>query len=182
MVGTIEPRKAYDTALAAFEFLWRERGREAPDLVIVGKAGWKTEQLQQRLRTHREAGKRLHWLDNVTDEGLGRLYEACRGLFVCSLGEGFGLPLGEAMMQGTHVLARDLPVFREQNLPNVSFFEDDSPDVLGEQLMALARLGPLPSHIKLNLPTWNDSVDSLLVNLGICEEEAAPSASVARPL
>lgn len=182
MVGTVEPRKAYDTALAAFEFLWRERGREAPDLVIVGKAGWKTDQLQQRLRTHREAGKRLHWLDNVTDEGLGRLYEACRGLFVCSLGEGFGLPLGEAMMQGTHVLARDLPVFREQNLPNVSFFEDDSPDVLGEQLMALARLGPLPSHIKLNLPTWNDSVDSLLVNLGICEEEAAPSASVARPL
>jgi len=41
--------------------------------------------------------------------------------------EGFGLPLAEAMMQRRHVLARDLPVFREQNRPNVLFFEADRP-------------------------------------------------------
>ena len=81
MVGTIEPRKAYDTALAAFEHLWRDPGGEAPDLVIVGKPGWKTLALQQRLRAHPEHGSRLHWLDQVTDEGLCRLYESCRGCF-----------------------------------------------------------------------------------------------------
>jgi glycosyltransferase involved in cell wall biosynthesis len=117
----------------------------------------------------------------VTDEGLERLYEACRGLFVASLGEGFGLPLAEAMMQGRHVLARDLPVFREQNLPNVLFFEDDAPDSLGDQIMALARLGPLSPGLKLNLPTWNDSVNSLLDHLGVCQTADATSVSSLRP-
>ena len=181
MVGTVEPRKAYDTALAAFEHLWRNRGGDAPDLVIVGKSGWKTVALQQRLRAHPEHGKRLHWLDSVTDEGLGRLYEACRGLFVASLGEGFGLPLAEAMMHGRHVLARDLPVFREQNLPNALFFEDDRPAALGERLMDLVRAGPLSPQIKLDLPTWNDCVDKLLANLGIPQTDSSPSTSLSRP-
>ncbi len=171
MVGTVEPRKAYDTALAAFEYLWRNRGGEAPDLVIVGKAGWKTVALQQRLRAHPEQGKRLHWLDSVTDEGLGRLYESCRGLFVASLGEGFGLPLTEAMTHGRHVLARDLPVFREQNLPNVMFFEDDRPADLAGRLMDLIRVAPLSPNSKLDLPTWKDCVDGLLSALGVADPE-----------
>lgn len=180
MVGTVEPRKTYDTALAAFEFIWRNRGGDAPDLVIVGKPGWKTVTLQQRLRAHPERGRRLHWLDSVTDEGLARLYESCRGLFVASLGEGFGLPLAEAMLHGRPVLARDLPVFREQNLPNVEFFEDDRPAALGERLMNFSRTGPLPAHTMLDLPTWRESVDELLVNLGILQNES-PALSLSRP-
>ncbi len=181
MVGTIEPRKSYDTALAAFEYLWREPGGEAPDLVIVGKAGWKTRTLQKRIREHPEHGKRLHWLEAVSDEGLGRLYDACRGLFVASLGEGFGLPLAEAIIQRRHVLARDLPVFREQNLPNVVYFEDDRPAALGTLLMDLARVGPLPSHTKLDLPTWKDSVDSLLAHLGLQAESSTETSLLYRP-
>jgi glycosyltransferase involved in cell wall biosynthesis len=180
MVGTIEPRKAYDTALRAFEHLWHARGGDAPDLVIVGKAGWKTLALQKRLRAHPEHKKRLHWLDEVSDEGLGLLYEACRGLFVASHGEGFGLPLAEAMMHHRHVLARDLPVFREQNLPNVMFFEDDRPAILGERLMDLMRAGPLSPQAKLDLPTWSESVDGLLANLEIDTNESASVALDAR--
>lgn len=180
MVGTVEPRKAYDTALAAFEHLWRDRGGDAPDLVIVGKAGWKTKALQQRIRAHPEHGKRLHWLEGVTDEGLGRLYEACRGLFMASHGEGFGLPLAEAMVQRRYVLARDLPVFREQNLPNVLFFDDDLPETLGQELMDLTRVGPLSPHANFELPTWSDSVDSLLANLNIRQTGATPLGSVSR--
>jgi len=181
MVGTIEPRKAYDTALAAFEHLWRDPGGEAPDLVIVGKAGWKTLSLQNRIRAHSEHGKRLHWLEAVTDEGLGRLYDSCRGLFMTSLGEGFGLPLAEAMMHGRHVLARDLPVFREQNLPNVVFFEDDRPAALGALLMELTRVGPLSLHTIVEIPTWKECVDNLLANLGIGETAANAAPSIARP-
>jgi glycosyltransferase involved in cell wall biosynthesis len=173
MVGTIEPRKAYDKALAAFEHLWRERGGDAPDLVIVGKGGWKTAALQERLRTHPENGKRLHWLNQVSDEGLCRLYESCRGLLMASHEEGFGLPLAEAAMQRRHVLARDLPVFREQKLPNVLYFEDDRPRALGEQLMKLTRFDPKSLNTNLDLPTWSDCVDSLLENLGICRNGSA---------
>jgi len=180
MVGTIEPRKAYDTALAAFEHLWRDPGGEVPDLVIVGKAGWKTLALQKRLRAHPEHGRRLHWLDRVTDEGLCRLYESCRGLFVTSHGEGFGLPLVEAITHQRPVLARDLPVFREQNLPNVLYFEDDRPTALGERLLGLMRTHPLPANAQLDLPTWSDSVGDLLESLGVYENGLIPAAQVLR--
>jgi glycosyltransferase involved in cell wall biosynthesis len=176
MVGTVEPRKAYDTALAAFDHLWAIRGGDAPDLVIVGKPGWKTAALQKRIRAHPEHGKRLHWLDQVTDEGLGKLYEACRGLFMASRGEGFGLPLAEALIQHRHVLARDLSVFREQNLPNALYFEDDRPAALGERLMELSRIGPFSTHAKVELPTWSDCVDGLLEHIGIQQREALPTA------
>lgn len=181
MVGTIEPRKGYITALAAFEQLWSTRGRDAPDLVIVGKAGWKTAELQKRLRNHPEHGKRLHWLDSVSDEGLAKVYEACRGLLVTSLGEGFGLPLAEAMTHGRRVLARDLPVFREQNLPNVMFFEEDTPAALGERIIELSRSDTMPPQLMQELPTWTQSVDGLLLNLGILSHAMPEAVSHSTP-
>ena len=163
MVGTIEPRKGHAAALPAFELLWRTRGSEAPDLVIVGKPA----ALQKYIQSHPERGRRLHWLDQVSDEGLGRLYEASRGLLVASHAEGFGLPLAEAITQRRPVLARDLAVFREQNLPSVLFFEDDRPAALSERLMDLLKIGPLPANMKPDFPTWSSSVDGLLHELGI---------------
>jgi glycosyltransferase involved in cell wall biosynthesis len=177
MVGTVEPRKGYDIALAAFEHLWATRGGEAPDLVIVGKKGWKTEALQRRIRSHKEHGARLHWLEGVTDEGLCRLYAASRGLLMTSFGEGFGLPLVEAVMQRRQVLARDLPVFREQGLPNVSYFEDDEPVPLGAKLMDLSRSGPLPAHVHVELPRWCDCVRNLLDSLGVMDHDSWRTSS-----
>ena len=167
MVGTVEPRKGYDAALAAFEYLWRTRPTEAPDLVIVGKSGWKTADLQARLRAHPERGRRLHWFDRMSDEGLCRLYEATRGVFMPSRAEGFGLPMVEAAMHRRHVLARDLAVFREQRLPNVFYFDDDRPAALGQRLIDLVSIGqkhvaPIP-----HLPSWSDCVDGLLTEIGL---------------
>lgn len=167
MVGTIEPRKGHDPALAAFEHLWRERRGDAPDLVIVGKGGWKTANLQRTIRCHPEHGRRLHWLEGVSDESLCKLYEASRGLLMASRGEGFGLPLREAAAQGRPVLARDLPVFREQGLPNVLFFEDDRPTLLGPRIMDLLETSASRLPVKANLPTWSESVEHLLTELGI---------------
>ena len=167
MVGTVEPRKGYDAAIAAFEYLWRTQSSDAPDLVIIGKGGWKTTALQEYIRAHPESGKRLHWLDRVTDEGLCLFYEACRGVFMASRGEGFGLPLVEAAMHHRHVLARDLPVFREQSIPGVSYFSDERPEVLGAGLMQLARAGQDRPPPVADLPTWSESTERLLMEMGV---------------
>lgn len=167
MVGTVEPRKGYDSAIAAFEHLWRNRTTDAPDLVIVGKAGWKTAGLQEHISAHPERGRRLHWFDSMSDEGLCLLYGACRGLLMASRGEGFGLPLIEAAMHRRHVLARDLPVFREQNLPNVLYFTDDAPAALGNRLLELVSLGQNQAALAADLlPAWSECVDGLLGELG----------------
>ena len=167
MVGTVEPRKGYDSALAAFEHLWRDRPTDAPDLVIVGKAGWKTTGLQEHISGHPERGRRLHWFNSMSDEGLCLLYGACRGLLMASRGEGFGLPLIEAAMHRRHVLARDLPVFREQNLPNVLYFTDDAPTALSDRLLELVSLGQNEASLAADLlPAWSECVDGLLGELG----------------
>ena len=167
MVGTVEPRKGYDSALAAFEHLWRTRPKDAPDLVIVGKGGWKTAGLQNHINSHPERGRRLHWFDRMSDEGLCLLYGACRGLLMASRGEGFGLPLIELAMHRRYVLARDLPVFREQKLPNVLYFNDDAPAALGDRLLELVSIGQSQEAPGADLPTWSDCVDGLLSELGM---------------
>jgi glycosyltransferase involved in cell wall biosynthesis len=177
MVGTIEPRKGYEVALAAFEQLWLSQTRDAPDLVIVGKPGWRTEELQRRLVEHPEIGTRLHWLRNATDEEVTALYDATHGLLMASFGEGFGLPLLEAAAHGRPTLARDLPVFREQNVATTLFFEDDRPLALAGRLMDLlqsdgpeVRPGDAPN-------TWSRCVDDLLEHLGLLEHSCDASSS-----
>ena len=167
MVGTIEPRKGYDSAIAAFEHLWLNRPTDAPDLVIVGKAGWKTAGLQEHISSHPERGRRLHWFDSMSDEGLCQLYGACRALLMASRGEGFGLPLIEAAMHRRPVLARDLSVFREQKLPNVLYFTDDAPAALGSRLLELVSIGQNQEAVAAYLlPAWSECVDGLLGELG----------------
>lgn len=176
MVGTIEPRKGYDPALAAFHELWKNRP-DSPDLILVGRPGWKTEKLQGLIRSHPQFGRRLHWFNGMSDEGLCLLYDACRGLLMTSRGEGWGLPLIEAAMHRRYVLARDLPVFREQGLANTLFFEDDSPAALGARLMELVQIGQSPAPAA-TLPTWSDCVGGLLETIGI----SATRESVSEPL
>ena len=123
MVGTPEPRKGYDQALAAFEALWAT-GNNTTRLIIIGKQGWKIEPLIQRLQTHTELGKRLIWLNQVGNELLRTLYQQCQGVLMASKAEGYGLPLIETMHANKPVLARDIPVFRDIAESNISYFDD----------------------------------------------------------
>lgn len=167
MVGTIEPRKGYNAALDSFDLLWRRDPENAPDLVIIGKAGWKTSELQQRVRGHAMHGERLHWLENVSDEALSLFYGACRGLLFASRAEGFGLPLAEAAMHGRWILARDLPVFREQSLANVTYFSGDDPDPLADRLAELVETANRTDPPQVSLPSWSECLDKLLDELGL---------------
>jgi len=124
MVGTIEPRKGYAQALSAFEKLWQD-GRDV-NLVIVGKAGWKVEELTTKIRNHVERGKRLLWLEDATDGTLSALYDAADGLLMASVGEGFGLPIIEAAQYSKPILARDIPVFREIAGEHARYFAGNS--------------------------------------------------------
>lgn len=120
MVGTIEPRKGHDDVISAFNLLWREG--EKLNLVIAGRPGWKTETLQQMLRLHPMSGKRLFWLQDVTDEELAGLYQASFGVICASHAEGLGLPMIEALGYEKPVLARDIEVFRMLPAPAIRYF------------------------------------------------------------
>ena len=121
MVGTLEPRKAYEEVLEAFERLWQE-GLPL-NLVLVGKQGWMVEELVEQLRSHHELNRRLFWLEGISDEYLEQVYLVCTCLIAASYGEGFGLPLIEAAQHKLPIIARDIPVFREVAGENAFFFK-----------------------------------------------------------
>jgi glycosyltransferase involved in cell wall biosynthesis len=94
--GTIEPRKNLPRLLDAFARLDR------PDvqLVLAGPQGW-NEDLTARMAPIRE---RLAPVGFVTPDDLRALYAGADVVCYPSIEEGFGLPVLEAMAQGTAVV------------------------------------------------------------------------------
>jgi glycosyltransferase involved in cell wall biosynthesis len=102
-VGTLQPRKNIERILEAFERLPAPiaAGRQ---LVIAGKAGWRTDALVATLREATEGG-RVRWLDYVDADDMRALYQGAAAFVFPSLYEGFGLPVLEAMQCGAPVIA-----------------------------------------------------------------------------
>lgn len=163
MVGTIEPRKAQAQALAAFEQLWRE-GVTA-QLVLVGKEGWLMEDFCQKVRAHPEFGRRLFWLEGISDEFLEQVYAAASCLLAASEAEGFGLPLIEAAQHRLPIMARDIGVFREVAGAHASYFSGLQPENLASAIgawLALHRAGGATSSSYMPWLTWQQSTRRLL--------------------
>jgi len=161
-VGTIEPRKGYDQTLRAFELLWAEGARV--NLVIVGKKGWMVDDLAARLRDHPQAGRRLFWLEAISDEYLERIYAACTCLIAASEGEGFGLPLIEAARHNLPILARGIPVFREIAGECALYFAGKEPEDLVRAIRQWQELYADDRHPKtqgMRWLTWQQSIDRL---------------------
>jgi glycosyltransferase involved in cell wall biosynthesis len=100
-VGTLQPRKNLQAALAAFE---RTTAEGLPHtLVVAGARGWRDEALVELLGKPSLSG-RVRVLGEVADEQLVELYRGAECLVFPSLYEGFGFPALEAMACGTPVV------------------------------------------------------------------------------
>jgi glycosyltransferase involved in cell wall biosynthesis len=94
--GTIEPRKNLPMLLDAFARITDSSAR----LVLAGPTGW-NEDLSAKLRG---LGDRVQVLGFVSTEDLRTLFAAADVFCFPSRQEGFGLPVLEAMAQGTAVI------------------------------------------------------------------------------
>jgi glycosyltransferase involved in cell wall biosynthesis len=163
MVGTVEPRKGHAQTLAAFEWLWNQG--EKLNLVIVGKKGWKVDELAERLATHPERERHLFWLQGIDDDLLEQVYAASTCLIAASLDEGFGLPLIEAARHKLPILARDIPVFREVAGDHASYFSGLAPQGLAEAVLhwlAQDHAGTVPKSEAIPWLTWAESTQQML--------------------
>ncbi|MEC9247182.1 MAG: glycosyltransferase family 1 protein [Pseudomonadota bacterium] len=166
MVSTIEPRKGYAQALAAFEELWA-RGSDV-NLVIVGKQGWNVDALVHKLRTHPELNSRLFWLEGISDEYLEKIYGAASCLIAASEGEGFGLPLIEAARHKLPILARDIPVFREVAGAHAAYFDGSTPAALAGAVQNWLSAYQNGQHTRSeDMPwiTWKESAEQMMTAL-----------------
>jgi glycosyltransferase involved in cell wall biosynthesis len=103
-VGTLEPRKNLPRLVAAYSSL-DEAEQARHRLVVVGATGWQTGETLDALRS---LGERCEMLGYVSDAALAELYRRCAVFCYPSLGEGFGLPVLEAMAAGTAVVTSQI--------------------------------------------------------------------------
>lgn len=160
-VGTIEPRKAHQITLDAFDDLWSQ-GVDV-NLVLVGKRGWLVDDLVARLENHPEKGRRLFWLAGISDEYLAKVYDAATCLVTSSVGEGFGLPLIEAAQHNKPIIARDLPVFKEVAGDYATYFSGDGQALASaiQNWLLANNSGQTPDISKMPWLTWAESSDQL---------------------
>jgi glycosyltransferase involved in cell wall biosynthesis len=100
-LGTVEPRKGLDVLLAAFDTLSRSEPRT--ELWIAGQTGWGIRHLDAEIAGH-PAASRIRRLGFIGDEMLPALFRQSRAVAYPSRGEGFGLPVLEALACGAFVV------------------------------------------------------------------------------
>ena len=165
-VGTIETRKNHQYLLDAFDLVWAK----CPDasLYIIGKIGWLSEQVMDRIKKHPLFNKNLFIFHNVSDTELYHYYKHAKALIWPSLAEGFGLPIIEALHQGLPVLASDIPIHREVGKDFCTYFDVHDPQDLAKIIMDIEKTGQMPkvrSPKEYKLTTWKDSCGELLTRI-----------------
>ncbi|MEI6160765.1 MAG: glycosyltransferase, partial [Roseococcus sp.] len=103
-VGTIESRKNHLALFQAWQILLRE-DVDPPPLVLVGRPGWRVDDLMAQLESTRFLDGRIRVVHGVSDPELEGLYRGCLFTIFPSFTEGWGLPVGESLALGKLCLA-----------------------------------------------------------------------------
>jgi len=98
-VCTIEARKNHAYLLSIWQRMIQAR-ISVPDLVFVGRPGWRVGDLMDEISGSDFLDGRLHILNGLTDDELSDLYDRCLFTVFPSYVEGWGLPVGESLAHG----------------------------------------------------------------------------------
>ena len=109
-VGTLEPRKGVDVLLDAFTLIARDD--DSIELWLAGQVGWGVKDFDVLISKHLGAS-RIRRLGYVDEAVLPALLRRANAVTYPSRGEGFGLPVLEAMACGATVVTTEGTVMAE---------------------------------------------------------------------
>ena len=139
-LGGFDVRKQIDQLLAAYTYVVRAHGELTP-LVLAGREPPGREPLFPDMRAYAAEldipDDNLYWLGYVDEDDKPALYRMAEIFAYPSAYEGFGLPLLEAMVSGTPVVANAIPVFDEIAADGAFLVEPGKAAKMGGALVAL---------------------------------------------
>lgn len=122
-LGTIEPRKNVPNLLRAHRALWETDPQSTPTLIISGARGWDAE--AARMLDELADGSGVREVGYLPVGSLSSLLGGAELVVYPSSGEGFGLPVLEAMSAGAAVLTTRRLALPEVGGDAVSYTETD---------------------------------------------------------
>lgn len=167
-VGTIEARKNHALLYYTYK-LAISRGVELPKILIVGRRGWKTDDVYEYLTNDPETKDNLVPLHDVSDEELSWLYDNCLFTIYPSFYEGWGMPIAESIMRGAPCLASNTSSMIEVAPNHADYFNPSSTDELLDGIISMLEPGTLAKKRKhlatYKATTWDDSFKQVKVFL-----------------
>ena len=111
--GTINFYKNHILLLKIWPELIARHGADAPKLLIAGSAGVTSRAVIEWFENSPSVRSHVILVPGLSTQSLRALMAGARALLMPSLAEGFGLPIVEALAQGTPVVASDIPAHHE---------------------------------------------------------------------
>lgn len=131
LVSTIEGRKGHRLALNTWRRLLSEGPvDQVPQLVFVGRPGWRSRELFEELAASNYLGGKVSVVTKVEDSRLLSLYRDALFTLYPSSYEGWGLPVGESIAAGTPVIASDASSIPEVAADFVRYFPSGDREAL----------------------------------------------------
>ena len=170
-VGTVEPRKNLGVLFDALTRLGSVAGPNRLWCVLVGRDGWRSELVHQRLKSDANLRNMVKWLKAASDEELTALYRGARFTVVPSFDEGWGLAVQESLAHGTPCIASPAGGIPEAGLDLVEYVRCNDADEFSNVIRTYATddgaLEQARMKIKQRLacpsrfPSWRDAAKAI---------------------
>ena len=157
-VGAIEPRKNLPLTLDVFNELIRDEKHKHYKLMLVGRAGWKNEEVFRKIDSLGLKDK-VKFVGYVEDEDLPAIYNGSKCLLYLSLYEGFGLPPLEALACGKQTLMYGNSSLKEVFLGEECFANESTETT---QLIKILENGENCSNVNVCLD-WSSYTSKFLI-------------------
>jgi glycosyltransferase involved in cell wall biosynthesis len=157
-VGTIEARKNHTLLYYVYKRAL-EKNIDLPDLAIVGRRGWQTDDIYNLIQNDPGINKKIHFFENRGDDELSWLYENCLFSVYPSFYEGWGLPIAESISRGVPCASSNTSSMQEVAGSLVRYFSPNSVDECLDAIVSLLKPAELKKARsqtkKYKITTWD---------------------------
>ncbi|GAB5447190.1 glycosyltransferase [Gymnodinialimonas sp.] len=162
MLGTIESRKNHALMIDTWEALAQMSLPQMPELHIIGRAGWKVDNVMARIEAHPLRGTSIFLHGPLPDDQVQQHLARANALLFPSLAEGYGYPPLEAALAGATPICSNLPVFRE-TLGDCAVYVDSNDAYSWAETIKQHFRGTAvkPELTTLKVATWAEHFDTV---------------------